>query len=594
MRANRAWLRVGLAWIACMTTLHGGCAAQRRPEVVGTFVGRPVACSELRGFAAEQQAIAPVAAVPELRPTDLFEAFVVARMLEAEARRGGLERTPAFARRFPPLKHALLRESLEAELDADVALPEPEAAPLDPTAGAEFADDGADGFRARLIYRAVGPGAAPGAVRAAAAELDAVQGRFLSGVPFAELAAALSEHDSAGRGGVVTPGELAALSPDLERRATRLEPGEVSEVIRLPNGVALVLREAGRASSPVLRSSDPAPMLEDRAQRAADRRAGRREQLLAEARQRFAVRFVAGSLAEVGPEYAGVPVAYIDDEPVSLASLGLEDRPPLLREAVEDAVDEALLVRLAESEATPAQRAAIEAVRRHLLAELAMEDLLRQRLLAGSDAELRRRYDRAPERFERGERRVLEVVRIAAEEGSLEDAYAAAAAIARIWNPEGPMHQRNRAEIWGPLSEDVLAAYTSPEIARTAFALHFGSLSAPLLLASTLGRAPRVEYAVLRLHALEPAGTVSFAEARETLLEEAVRTAPVTTRESIRARILRQAQLTTAPALLTCPMQPLPIEQAVPLSAPPAATTDSSGRRPSVWGAPRIDRRSAP
>lgn len=568
----------------------GGCSASRRSDAVGEFAGRSIACDEVRAFASEM-AVRPAAIdAPELGHEQIFEELVVARMLEAEARRGRLDQTPAFRRRFRQVKQSLLHESIEEDVWADGSVvagrQEAESGAL-PVAGV----DDAERIEARMILRRVPADAAAARLRTAAAELRGVQARFLSGVPFAELAAETSEHESAAQGGALVGSAPGDLDPAVARVVARLEPGEISDVVRLPDGFALILREravaAGAASVPAPVSSVPKVVasLEARARSLAEQRARRREELLTEARGRFRVRFEAEALADTGPDFASIPVAYIDDEPYSLEDLDLRQRPPLLREAVSNAIDDELLARLAEAQAPPLLRAEIEAARRHLLAELAMEALLARRLLVESDAELRRRYDIEIGRFERGEQRVVEVVRVAAEAGNLNEALAAAEAIRRIWRPDGPLHQRTRAEVWGPLTSAELEAHTSVDLARAVFSLTSETVGPPILIPARTGGEPPIGYAVMRLHRVIPAGVVPFAEVREMLLAEAVRGASPSARAEIRARVLEQARAAVLPALFECGVrQPLPLEEAV---RPSATAPESEAATRSIWSRPR-------
>lgn len=586
--AHGSWAIRHVGWfpaVLAMATTFVGCALPRRPDAVGTFAGRAVTCAELRAFAAEERAIAPIVPVSETTATGRFEAFIVARMLEAEARRQGIERDPRFTHRLQAWKRTLLNEWHEAEWDPgfDAALDAPAAAAAVDTQPIETAVAGAG---VRIVFRSADSGE-----RTAVAALQAVQARFLSGDSFLDLAAEHSEHPSRLDGGSIDPAAEGPFGTAVAQVVARLEPGEVSDIVRLPGGFALVQRESTLISAPMVARPEPAPSLQSRAQRLAERRARQREDLIARARERFSVRMMPGALADTSPNFASVPIAYIDDEPVSLAVLGLADRPPLLREAVDDAIADELLVRMSFEEATAAQRAAFEALRRHLLAEMAMESLIVQRMAAEADSDARRRYDREPERFRRPERRLIEVVRVSTEDGSRDDAFQAARAIARIWKPDGPLHQRNRAELWGPVSEEEVAAYTSRDVSAAVFALPLGQVSGPILLPAQATAAKALGYAVMRVAEIEPAGPVAFEAVRDSLVQEVARSAPPAVRDAVRARILAQADPVTAPALLSCSLHPVPLEEVLPPPTPTVPGSVEHPSRPSVWGGPRLERR---
>jgi len=596
-----------LATVLCAVAFGAGCSLPMQVESVGAFAGRAVTCGELRGYAAELAAYPGASAVPPNTVGELFEQYVVAQMLVAEARRSGIDRSATYLDRYREARRSLLQEILEEDLENDISLTGGNAsgtADLDADeTGSVVADgddfDPGDRVRARIILIRLEADAPRSAANRAAADLQAVQAEFLSGVPFADLAARHSQHESARRGGTLSPRQSAELGPAFAGVTNRLENGEISDVVRLADGLALILVEdAGSAAAPQRQPQQQQPYVaadsfEQRARKLANQRRHRRAALLAEARSLWTVKFVTGALATEGPEFATVPVAFIDDTPLTLADLGLAHRPPLLREAVSEALDDELLVRFAESRATPAVLANLEALRRGLLAEVMQSELVRAHLVDVAEPALRKRYDIEIERFRRAERRVFEVVRVAAEAGNLQEARAAASAIARIWSPDGPLHQRNRAEIWGPLTQSILEGRTSTQFARAAFALAANEVSAPVLLPSTDEAGNEsLGYAVMRTYAVEPAGVIPFAEALPSLVVESG-DAAAEARSRIRAGILQQVGLETRPPLNSCSMTPGSLEEWIRVSAPDAAgSTGESSRRGSVWDPPRLDRRN--
>lgn len=544
MRTERLQIRLSsLPLLISVAALGYGCAATRPGNSVAEFASRSVSCVELQAFASKRLTERPAHTASEL-----VEDYVVSQLLAGEARRTGLERDPEFIRKFRLARRNLLLESSEASRARGIEVNDEQVA--------AYYDDRAEELnrperiKTRIILRRLPANASRAALNEELGRLRDVQAQFLSGASFADLAVQHSEHDSAAVGGAMQPWVRGEMGDAFERVVGGLEPGEISDVVRLPDGLALVLFEEVLPASDVPFES---VALEMRGRMLQEQRTERANEALEQARALFPSSIDDEAIVSTDPGFATLPVARIGDDVLTLADLGLERRPPFLREAVQRAVDDELLVRVGERNAPAPTRNELARLHDRLVTEIVMQRLVRAQVPALEEAELRQRYAAERERFTQPERRVLEVVRVVAESGNLQEARAAAEAIARIWRPDGPIHQRNRAEVWGPIGSDTLAAATSVELARVAFSLDPGTISPPVLVEPHAG-VNELAYALLRLHAIEPAGVQPFEVARDRLIDEIEGPQLAAARGQVRTSLLRQAQLKILPPIFDCPM----------------------------------------
>lgn len=547
---RRARTALRLAVVALAAAGAAGCAATRSPDAVAEFASREVTCADLRAFAATQPM--PAGATSG---SDLVQEYVLHALLLAEVERGGLEADPEVERRFRTARRDLLLESSAAAVAGVVSVSDDEVAAFQ-AATAAGRDTPARETVARLILRRLPESPTRAETAAGVALLDDVQARFLSGASFDELAGRYSEHPSAAHGGAVDAAAAAELGAPFARVLAGLEVGELSDVVRLPQGLALVLKDR---SAPAVAA--PAAAADDafaaRARLLLQRRAELTAAAVTEARRTFRVRVDDTAIVSTADGYADQPVAWIGDEALSLRELGLENRPPFLREAVQRALDDELLVRLAAERADPATQATLARLRADTAAEVALERLVRSQVPAVREGEMMALYATDKDRFLQPERRVFEVVRIAAESGELAEAWAAAEAIARIWRPGGPIHQRNRAEVWGPITAEDLAAATSAELAHAAFALAEGATSAPLPVEPTADP-PTLGYVLLRPQRIDAAGPLPYEEARVPMERDLEAPRLEAARQRVRAELLQRAGLRILPPMFDCAVTPAP------------------------------------
>lgn len=570
--------------LALLCLFGSACAPRVRPDVVAEIDGRAIGCNELRRFTAALQANAdPVAAASQ---SVLVEELVLTELLASEGDDGGdaNQRALRWQQRQQLAERAVAAPTATPEAVAD---PETgDAAVVGDAEVAAYYESHQDEFvrperiRTRLILVRLDAGATASEERTAAARLREIQAKFLSGTPFPDLAVRFSEADNAAFGGDVGAKARGEMPAAFESVAWGLEPGEVSDIVRLPEGLGLLLLEE-------IEPPRSAQLDEVREEIRAQLSPGQAivvpaeevdavvpDSAVLEARARWHVTIDREALLNLDLDVATTPVVRIGDDALSLADLGLTTRPPGVDAALAEAIDIELLARLAASQGAVAGLAVDPApAKRHQAAMAALERRVDERLPESAEAALRQRYDAAGDRFARSERRLLEIVRVMAESGDLRSARAAAEALGRVWRPGTPAPQRHRAEVWGPIEQQALAQQTSNDLAGTAFALDPGVVSPPLLVEDTW---PELAYVLLRVARVEPAGLVPYAEVRATLAGESADGERAAIRAEIRTELLRQAKLQTLPSLFECnlaaPVSPAAAQFEVETTAPARPT----------------------
>ncbi len=557
-----------------LAVLLGGCAATRSPDAVAEFGSGSIECDDLRTFARSHRAAA------DDTPSDIVQQFVVEQLLTAEARRTGVDRAPEVTRRLRKARRLQLLEATESSLvegldvsDADVE--------------AYYAEHGEElnrpeRVRARIILRELPRNASRAAVAGELDRLREIQAMFLSGSSFADLAVRYSQDESAAGGGLLPPFERSEASPELARVIDSLEPGELSDVVRLPQGLALVQLE-GVDEATSVPFEDVA--LEMRGRLLRERREERLRESLAEARSLMSAQTDDTAIVSTAPGAVERPVVRFDEGAVTLADLGLEDRPPFLREAVRRAVDEELLLRLAERNAAPSTLEELARLREEIVADVMLDRLVQAQTPPINPNDILARYEQQRDELALPERRIFAVIRIQAERGDLQEARAAAEAIARIWRPDGPMHQRNRAEVWGPISAAELSRTTTEELSRAAFALQTGETTEPLLVESGAGN---LGYVLLRLHEVLPEGVPPYDEVRDRLADEIREERAGSSRARVRSELLQRSKLKILPPLFACDVHAAPAPAAASIAASPESEspeTAGDDAPPSTVGA---------
>ncbi len=590
------------------------CAPQSRPDLVAQTRRASVPCDELQRFAASLRAQGDP--VGSASPSVLVEEYVLTRLLagEGNAAAGADDVAARWQRRLQLAERAVA--------PTPVATPTPEAPPTEAAEATPTIDDAAiaayyeshrDEFerperrRTRLILIRLEAGASAAARREATARLRDIQAKFLSGTPFADLAVRFSEADNATFGGDVGLKARGEMPAAFDAVAWSMEPGEVSDVVTLPEGLALILVEAvepprsasldevrdeirahleSPADGAAVAVADATPPSEPAPEEAPD--------ALDEARRGCIVTIDREALLDLDLDPSTTPVVSIDGEPLRLTDLGMTTRAPGVDSSLARAIDTELLARLALRQGAgdaPGDAPGVgpSPARQHADAMAALERRVDALLPETSDDALRLRYAAEVDRWQRPERRMLEVVRVMAESGDLGSARAAAEALGRVWRPAAAVPQRHRAEVWGPISREDLAAATSRDLADTAFTLEPGVVSQPLLVERTW---PELAYVLLRVARVEPAGPAPFEEVRPRLLAETSAPERDAVRARLRTELLAEAALRTLPALFACELT-APIDSSAIDTSLEALTPTRQRRGGQGWPASSKQREAA-
>jgi hypothetical protein len=531
-------LGLGLATVAAAT-----------PAEIARAGGDTVSCAELAGFAGRLPA-KETAPAPDEREADrkgrLLDRLLAERRLARAAEERGLDADPAFVERIRSGRERVLLAALDETFAAGVEIG------LD--AAWRYYEKHRDSFRSperiasRLILLRLAADAPAAEEQAVRERLERIRKELRDGTtPFAVLARQHSEAENARRGGAVAASPRGRLLAEFEEVAWSLAPGEVSEIVRLPDGLALILVEQVFAARE--RGFEVArPGIEQQLRR--EETAARRRAAVDEARRRWPARV---------DWRDGDPVVHWDGKALGLEELGLGNRPPRLRERLEAALDGRWLVRLAEARGVagePAVGERLRHLRRTLLASSELEHRVAARLPEVPEARLRELYGERSKRFTDPELRSFEVVVVPGTEGRLRPALARAEELAEQWHATGRLPDGVPVERWGPLERSVLGNSASPRLAATAFDLAPGELSAPLRLERYQPARARFEaegYVVLRLAAVRPAARRAFAEVREALRRLAVRRQLGEIEAAVRAQVLEGAEIEVdAAALAGC------------------------------------------
>jgi len=376
-----------------------------------------------------------------------------------------------------------------------------------------------------------------------------------AGRRFGELAREHSEAENARRGGAVATSPRGTLNDTYEEAMWALDPGEVSQPVRLPDGMALIrldhvfpagelsLEEASARIEKELLAEKSAAAIAD----AVDR---------ARALWPASVDWV---VDEASSDGTAAPSIVFDGEPLDLGDLGLANRPPRLAERVDRALARRWLVRLAEEEglSTKAELAdELDHLRRRMLAAEALDRRITARLPTVDDNALRQLYNENLQSLAGPQRRLFEVVFLPGVEGQLRSVHGEAEEVARVWSESAERPAIGGAEIWGPLRRTVLGNSTTPRLAEVAFSLKEGEVSAPVRMERYRSVAARFRvegYVVLRLLAVEGPEVPSLEEARARLVKMAHRSRVQVLEGEVRAEVLAEPELVfDAEALTDC------------------------------------------
>ncbi len=548
-------------WLAATRTSLERTAATASAALVARSRHGPVRCADLQAFGtygARELAQVPGEDDSAWRRR-LLERHAAHAALAAEALALGAASDPEFQSRWANKRRPILVEAERREIarQAQVSPAEIERA------FEAHRDDYArpEAITTRLILRRVQAAAGEVAWRKEELLLADLRRRVLAGESFGALAREFSHAENASRGGTVKTSPRGTLLAEFEAVAWSLEPGEVSEVVRLHDGPALVLLER-RLPAQAADLTQVERAVERHLHQEAERRATEAALVrgcgawpLADAAERvLAAQRAGASQVEIG----GVELDW--------TGIGLQPEAPWWEERVAGALESLCLARVAELRSEPAVAEHLEFERTGLLGAYAMSRRLAAEAPELSDDELRRLYDQRQAAFREPEVRSFEVVTVEIG-GDQRAARERARRAAELWRASGAPGAEP-IERWSRLPRAALGAATSPLLASRAFALPLHQPSDPVPLERYRIESSNFEivgYAILRPIEIVPAFVRPLTEVRERLH---LRARPSEEVERILAEVIAGADLEIDDeALARCPV-PHPASAAGPNRAP--------------------------
>ncbi len=538
------------------------CPGRREPDASSRFAvaqleNGAISCADLQDLRTEARprsvALQEGESEAEWRGR-LVRQLAVQVNLAAEAEKQDAEDAARFDERWRITRRAILRQAQEARLEAEAAIPEEEIERYFEEHRGEFGAK--ETITTRFILRKVAPEAGEEAWRREEELLRQLRERALTGEAFGALARQYSQAENAPRGGAVKTSPRGTLLPQFEEVAWALTPGAVSEVVRLPDGPALVqLERRNAARSATL----------ERARRRIERRL--RDAALASGTEALLRRACGSWPPSVDAEAAraalagGATSVQVGGVSLDAAFHELAPNAPWWEERLLAALREECLDRAAERLAEEPETAARLAFEyRGLLAAWATDQRLDACLPEVPEAQLRDFYEQHRATFMVQESRLFEVVSVPAEPGHQRAASATAEAAAAAWRSSGAPPAGLQQVRWGPLTQGELSAATSPLVARRAFALEPGAPSAPLPLEryrAGRGNFEVAGYAVLEVAEITPAAVRPFEEVRERIHAYLARGEKAACLESLLADIERDSGLAIDEAALArCDLAP--------------------------------------
>ncbi len=436
--------------------------------------------------------------------------LLVESALAREAVAAGLDRQPEFVSSWTASREALLVSEMERGFAEAV-----EAAPGEIEA---FYEGHRERYRVeeriatRFILLNLSPEPTALELAAVAARLEGIRAEFLANGGFGQLARQHSEAENARRGGAVQASARGTLLAEYEEVAWRLQPGEVSGPVRLPDGMAIIWLEERFPAKEITLAEAGAGIAEALAE---THRLRRREAALAEARALWPAQV---EWAKQNRE----PTLVFAGRRLSLGDLGLGHRPPRLDEAIVEATERLWLARLGERRLAdnPALSLRLSALRRFRLAGAALDARVDGLLPSLGDEDLRATYEKRAKVLGRPELRSFEALRVDGTDGTMRAARAVALDVAQRWRRDSEPPEGLARESWGPLPRAVLGNRTSPRLAEVAFRLELGGVSEPIRFERYRGQAGRFQsegYVVLRLVDAAPPETPPFEEVKDRL-----------------------------------------------------------------------------
>ena len=413
------------------------CCTSAPPErdaaSVATSAAGTVTCGDLRRIAAGLPPRLQLDTDPDGQDRlrrQWVERLVIERLLAAEAETTGVWQSDAVQKKWQIIRRSTLLEAVEKQLETAVTIERDEVE--------RYYLEHRDRFTTRervgtsLILLRLEPDAGESETTATENRLREIRQERIDGVPFGELARRYSEAENAARGGAVAASPRGTLLPAFEDVAWRLERGEVSGVVRLPDGLALIRVDAHFPERD-WSLEEVTDVIFKRIQLAEIETT--RDLILQEASARWPARIDWGAVFDPAVS-AEKPVLFVASRSKSLGDLGLGDRPPRLRQAIEAALGEEWLVLWAEEHGLSEQyevAADLEEQQRQLQAKIVFERKVAAALPAVSEIELEKAYDRSIRMLEEPEKRLFSVILVPGEQMRMRGALAEAQKIETDW-----------------------------------------------------------------------------------------------------------------------------------------------------------------
>ena len=538
--------------------IAAGCATAHvevGDAVIARYSGGTVSCEELLLFDMQTppQRRLP-AALGDDHPLQysVIEDLVTERVLAEEATIMGTWQSGATRQKWETTRRKILLTAIEDDLKASVA--------ISPEAVARHYSENSNQFAipervgSSLIMLHLEPDAGQSEVASAETRLREIRQEHLNGTPFGELARRHSEAENAARGGAVAASPRGALLPAFEEVAWRLPPGQVSDVVRLHDGLALI-RVDTRFPAKAWSLDEARDIIVRRLERAEIEE--KREQILAQAADNWPA--VIDWDAVFDPAVSEEkPVLFVATRAMTLGDLGLASRPPRLRQAINAGLSEAWLLLWAEEQGFTERTDVAVLLRQRqqrLMAATALNHQVNAALPEVPEVEQRELYERLAATLEEPEERRFLVVFIEGQKTHMRTALATARQIEAAWRGGGNPPNSRHVAPWGPISRSDLSNASSPLLAKTAFSLSLGEISPPLLMERYTARS-RFQpegYVVLRLEEVTPSMLPDIDEVREELEHRLLRDQITSLRRQIRHEILDGTHLSIdADAVHSC------------------------------------------
>ncbi len=508
-------------------------AASYQEPPIATLDNVPLTCSSLQVFVAQS---APALSrlrkgeTEDLRIRRIFDEWVLHLTLIRETQASPI--SPDLETTETRLRRKILGQAFLHELNQNLR--------LDPKEAELFFQSHPERFRreksiaTRWILRKLPSEASAEHEKEARILLEDLRRQVLEGASFGALARLHSEAENANRGGAVAASPRGSLLEEYETAAWSLKSGQLSPVVRLPHGLALIRLE--KIFPPMSRTLE-------------ESRSGIEARLLQQKSQALLKQTLEGARIRwpITLDLEHDRIRFLG-ETLTLDALGLGHHPPRLEEKIAASMQSRWLELLA-LEANLKDRPAIAqrlAFQKDLFkASRVIDRVVQAEIPEVPETHLRALFQKRHSSLREPEQRTFEVIIVRGEEGAMRQAQVQARTLGERWKQGGPW-SAPAVERWGPLTQQQLGASTSPRLAKAAFALDIGAVSDPNILENYNLNRIQFEaegYAILRLIHREPQRSLSYGEVQDRLRQDATRRVEKALRKKVRSRILADSSV---------------------------------------------------